>query len=118
MRKGITAVLALLVLSAASRPLDAQVQDHELELTLELMVELGLRDSYRVRQLQLEVERTRSLLRAQQARLKSRVDLQLATPEFQAITDYKWNSTLQRDELIQVLLDEVRQPLQDGHPLG
>jgi outer membrane protein TolC len=71
-----------------------------LELTLERMVELGLRDSYRVRQLRLEVERTRSLLRAAQAGLKSRVDLDIAAPEFQAISEQRWNSSLQRNELI------------------
>jgi outer membrane protein TolC len=71
-----------------------------IELTLERMVELGLRDSYRVRQLQLEVERTRSLLKAAQAGLKSRVDLNIAAPEFQAISENKWNSDLQRNELI------------------
>jgi outer membrane protein TolC len=71
-----------------------------IELTLEKMVELGLRDSYQVRQLRLEVERTRSLLKAAQAGLKSRVDLNIAAPEFQAISENKWNSDLQRNELI------------------
>ncbi len=71
-----------------------------IELTLERMVELGLRDSYRVRQLKLEVERTRSLLKAAQAGLKSRVDLNIAAPEFQAISENKWISELQRNELI------------------
>ncbi|MCR4374564.1 MAG: hypothetical protein NUW22_06920, partial [Acidobacteria bacterium] len=70
------------------------------ELTLEKMVELGLRDSFRVRQLQLEVERTRSLLQAEQASLKSRVSLNISAPQFQAISDNKWNSTLQRNELV------------------
>jgi outer membrane protein TolC len=71
-----------------------------LELSLERMVELGLRDSYQVRQLQLGVERTRSLLKAAQAGLKSRVDLDVAAPHFQAITENKWNSDLQRNELV------------------
>lgn len=70
------------------------------ELTLEKMVELGLRDSFRVRQLQLEVERTRSLLSAEQSALKSRVTLNISAPQFQAISDNKWNSTLQRNELV------------------
>lgn len=88
-----------------------------IELTLERMVELGLRDSYRVRQLQLEVERTRSLLRAEQASLKSSVELDINAPEFQSISDYKWNSDLQRNELIaentrRYQLDlSVRQPV-------
>jgi len=72
----------------------------DLELTLERMVELGLRDSYQVRQLQLNVERTRSLLEAERARLKSRVQLEVAAPEFQAITQTRWNSDLQRNELV------------------
>lgn len=72
----------------------------DLELTLERMVELGLRDSYQVRQLQLNVERTRSLLEAERAGLKSRVELDVAAPEFQAITQTRWNSTLQQNELI------------------
>lgn len=70
------------------------------ELTLEKMVEFGLRDSFRVRQLQLEVERTRSLLQAEQAGLKSKVSLNISAPQFQAISDNKWNSTLQRNELV------------------
>jgi outer membrane protein TolC len=70
------------------------------ELTLERMVQLGLRDSFRIRQLQLAVERTRSLLRAQQAGLKSRVELNVSAPSFQAISENKWNSDLQRNELV------------------
>lgn len=71
-----------------------------IDLTLERMVELGLRDSYRVRRLQLEIERTRSLLRAEQAGLRSRVEMSISAPDFDAISDYKWNSTLQRNELV------------------
>jgi len=70
------------------------------ELTLDRMVELGLRDSYRVRHLQLEVERTRSLLSAERAGMKSRVSLNVSAPQFQKISDNKWNSTLQRNELV------------------
>lgn len=70
------------------------------ELTLDRMVEIGLRDSYRVRHLQLEVERTRSLLSAERAGMKSRVSLNVSAPQFQKISDNKWNSTLQRNELV------------------
>ena len=63
-----------------------------LVLTLDGMVELGLRDSYRVRQLQLGVERTRSLLNAERASLRSRVQLVVNAPEIEAITENKWNS--------------------------
>ena len=72
-----------------------------INLTVERIAELGLRDSYQVRRLILEIERTRSLLRAEQASLKSRVELDITAPEFEAISDYKWNSNLQRNELVQ-----------------
>ncbi|MGH7502586.1 MAG: TolC family protein [Longimicrobiales bacterium] len=98
----ITVVPALVALTAVLTPAPAQGQANTqpIELTLERMVELGLRDSYRVRQLQLGIEQTRSLLRAAQAGLKSRVELAIQAPEFEAISDYKWNSDLQRNELV------------------
>jgi outer membrane protein len=95
-----TVAVMVVFLGTATQRLPAQTLGQETELTLDLMVELGLRDSYRVRQLQLDVERTRSLLRAEQAGLKSKVELQLATPDIQTISDYKWNSNLQLNELV------------------
>jgi outer membrane protein TolC len=53
-----------------------------------------------VRQLLLDIERTRSLLRAEQAGLKSRVSLEVTAPEFESISEYKWNSDLRKNELI------------------
>jgi outer membrane protein TolC len=97
------ALVACGIVAAALLPngvAQAQVPAAAVELTLEKMVELGLRDSFRVRQLQLEVERTRSLLQAEQAALKSKVSLNISAPQFQAISDNKWNSTLQRNELV------------------
>lgn len=85
--------------------------------TLDRMVEFGLQSSYRVRQLRLDVERRRSLLNAERARLKSRVQLELNTPEVESITETRWNSTLQRDELVaqntrRIEMDfSVRQPV-------
>ncbi|MEX1182741.1 MAG: TolC family protein [Gemmatimonadota bacterium] len=81
-------------------PATVAAQDRVLNLTLERMVDLGLDDSYGIRRLQLDIERTRSLLRAEQSSLKSRVEMQLATPQFERISDYKWNSELQKDELV------------------
>jgi outer membrane protein len=81
-------------------PTVASAQQRAIDLTLDRLVELGLRDSYRVRQLQMDIQRTRTTLKAEQAGLKSRVDLNISTPDFQQISEYKWNSTQQRDELI------------------
>ncbi len=95
------AAAAIVLCSAeASGQVITSASQAPIDLTLDRMVELGLRDSYRVRHLQLEVERTRSLLSAERAGLKSRVSLNISAPQFQAISDNKWNSTLQRNELI------------------
>jgi outer membrane protein len=99
-RTALSAVVALFVGGAAPWAAHAQVARNPVELSLERLVELGLRDSYRVRQLQLDIERTRSLLRAEQAGLKSRVELEIAAPEFEVLSEEKWNSDLQRNELI------------------
>jgi outer membrane protein TolC len=90
-------LLPLVVLCLVPEQLRAQ---QTIDLTLERLVELGLRDSYRVRQLLMDIERTRSQLRAEEAGLKSRVELSFATPDFQRISDYKWNSVLQKEELV------------------
>jgi outer membrane protein len=120
---------AVLVIAAAAGPLHAQsvhlpepaaesARSGSAEpFTIDRMVELGLESSYRVRQLRLDVERRRSLLNAERARLKSRVQLELNTPEVESITETRWNSTLQRDELVaqntrRIEMDfSVRQPV-------
>jgi outer membrane protein TolC len=91
------------VLAACLVPMPAgaqQAQPQVINLSVEQMVELGLRDSYRIRQLVLGVERERNFVLAQQAGLKSRVELQVSAPEFSSISEYKYNSTLQREELV------------------
>ena len=95
---GIAPVLGALMLMPATA--GGQEQGRVIQMTVERMVELGLRDSFQVRRLVLEIERTRSLVRAEQAGLKSRVEMEILAPEFEAISDYKWNSTLQRNELV------------------
>jgi outer membrane protein len=93
--------LAILVAATLGRPDPSAGQAGQvIDLTFDRVVELGLEDSYRVQQVQLGVERTRSLLEAEQADLKSRVDLEIATPEFEAISDEKWNPDLGRNEIV------------------
>lgn len=91
-------LLALLVTLAL--PHAAQAQGRQVEITLESAVRMTIDDSYRVRRLRLDVERTRSLLQAQRAGLKSRVFMNFATPEFERISENKWNSTLGRNEIV------------------
>jgi len=70
------------------------------ELNLESAVDIALNNSYQVRQLQLGIERTRKWLEAQRADLKSRLYLNLTAPDIKQISDYKWNSTIERDVLV------------------
>src|SRR5690606_23232738 len=90
--------LAVLGLLAAA-PLSAQ-SGKKVNLTLESAVRMTIDDSYRVRRLRLDVERTRSLLQAQRAGLKSRVFMNFQTPEFERISESKWNSILGRNEIV------------------
>ena len=71
-----------------------------IDLTLERTVSIAMENSYRIRRLELGIERTRLFLKARQAQLKSSVALELKSPEFEKVSDYKWNSTLQRDEIV------------------
>jgi outer membrane protein TolC len=84
---------------AAAQRLPAS-EGEVIDLTLERMVDLALNRSYRVRQLNLSIERTQHYLRAQQARLKSRVDLDMTMPAFNATSEPKWNSTLGKNEIV------------------
>ena len=84
----------------AGESVHAQVQGRVVDLTLEGMVDLALSNSFRVRQLNMGIDRTRFRLQAQRARLRSRVDLNLSAPDLRSISETKWNSTLQRDEII------------------
>lgn len=52
-------------------------------MTLERMVDLTLSNSYRMPNLDLSIERTRHILDAERARLRSRVSLDLSVPELE-----------------------------------
>ncbi len=95
------ALLALAGTSLHPRPVEAQEGGQVIELTLERMVQLTMSSSFRVRQLNLEVRRDQYNLQAEQARLKSRVDMDLTIPAFALTSEPKWNSDLQKNEIIQ-----------------
>jgi len=83
------------------QPVRAQEpQGQVIEMTMERMVELALSGSYRVRQLNLRIDRTQLNLSSQRARLRSRVDLEVSAPDFRSISQSRWNSDLQREEIV------------------
>ena len=71
-----------------------------LMLDLESAVEIAMGSSYRIKQLEMGIERTRYWLKSRQASLKSKVSMNLRAPEINSISETKWNSTLQRDEIV------------------
>jgi len=91
----------LLPFSVSNGRLAGQEGPQTIELTLERMVDLTLSRSYQVRRLNLGIQRDQFNLQAEQARLKSSVDLELTMPRFRRTSEPKWNSDLQRDEIIQ-----------------
>ena len=97
--------LLALALSGVLPPasaLSAQQEGRQVvDLTLERMVDLALSTSYGIRRLNLEIQRDRYNLEAQQARLKSSVDMEVTVPTFRKTSEPKWNSDLGKNEIIQ-----------------
>lgn len=93
------------------------------DLTLDTAVQMAIDDSYRIRQLEMSVERTRNWLRSYRAALRSNFSLRLTAPKWEAISDHKWNSTLRKNEIVQENTQtwetdlSIRQPvILFGHP--
>ncbi len=85
--------LALLLAS----PLSAQ---RVVNLTLQSAVEMAMDDSYQVRRVRLDILRTRKELEAERAGLKSNVSLNFNLPQFEQISEQRWNSSLGRNEIV------------------
>jgi len=69
-------------------------------LTAESAVSIAIENGYRFKMLELARKRNLSYLKAERASLKSRVYMNLRAPEYSAVSDYKWNSTLYMNEII------------------
>jgi len=71
-----------------------------LEFTVERAVEIAMRNSYGIRQLELGIEKRRWELKSERASLKSKVYMNMTLPRINAVSDYRWNSTLMKDEIV------------------
>ncbi len=71
-----------------------------LQLDLENAVQIAMGSSYRIKQLEMGIERTRFWLKSRRASLKSKVEMRLRAPEVKSVSETKWNSTIQRDEIV------------------
>lgn len=93
-----------LALLAGTAELSAQepdqavaAEDQVIELTLERMVDYALNSSYRMRYLDMNIERSQLFLKASRARLRSRVDLDFTIPTINYVSETRWDSDLQRN---------------------
>lgn len=71
-----------------------------IDLNVERMVELTLSNSFQVRLLNMSVEQTRLGLAAERAGLRSSVSLNISAPDFQSISESRYNSVLGRNEIV------------------
>jgi len=93
--------LVFLALGCLGAFVPAQAQERQvLNLTMERMVDLTMSSSFRVRQLNLEVQREQYNLQANQARLKSSMNLDLTVPAYSLTSEPKWNSDLQKNQIV------------------
>ena len=93
-------VLLLFLTTFTFTPIGEARAQQVIDLTLETAVDLAMENSYRVKQLQIGIEQTRKYLEAERAGLKSRVYMELRTPQIAALSDQKWNADLHRNETI------------------
>lgn len=71
-----------------------------IDLNVERMVELTLSNSFQVRLLNMSVQQTRLGLAAERAGLRSSVSLNISAPDFQSISESRYNSVLGRNEIV------------------
>lgn len=102
MRQFTILVVALLLVGGTSG--FAQNQSNSgprvVDLTFDSAVEIALSNSYRVEQLELGIQRTRSWLEAERAGLRSRAYVNVTSPQVESVSDQRWNSNLQRYEIV------------------
>jgi outer membrane protein len=81
---------------------DITVAKNAIHLTLESAVDIAINNSYRTRELELELKRSVHYLNAYKAGLHTQVYMHLKTPDFSNLSDYRWNSTLYKDEIVRI----------------
>lgn len=73
-----------------------------IHLTLESAVDIAINNSYRTRELEIELRRSVHYLDAYKAGLHTQVYLHLKSPDFTNVSDYRWNSDLRKDEIVRI----------------
>ncbi|MFC1490058.1 TolC family protein [Candidatus Latescibacterota bacterium] len=74
-----------------------QLHARIIDFTLQNAIDTALENSYQIKRLKLGIEQSRYSLKAREAGLKSQVSLNINSPDLSLLSDYQWNSTLQKD---------------------
>ena len=114
MRK-IDKIIYIIIFGVLVHPLFAE--QRTVVLTLHSAVRIAMDNSYRIRQLRLGIERTRHWLKAERAGLKSSFYMNIKAPEISNLSEYKWNSTTQRDELVRQNTQRVQMDISVKQPV-
>ena len=88
---------ALAVPVAAQQP-EGESEANAIDMTLERMTQLALSSSYEVRFLDMNIEQSTQSLRAERARLRSSVSLDVSSPVWEDISPEHFNTDLGRNE--------------------
>lgn len=73
-----------------------------IQLSLESVVDIAINNSYRTRELEYELRRSVHYLNAYKAGLNTQVYLRLKSPDFNNVSENRWNSNLYRDEIVRI----------------
>lgn len=94
MKKGFILFFLFLLFSSTSR------SQEKIFLTLDKTVDIAMQKSYRIKMLEMRVKSSTMKLKAREAALKTQVFMNIKAPDIENISDYKWNSNLQQDEIV------------------
>ncbi len=82
--------------------IQSALSKNAIHLTLDTAVDIAMNNSYRTRQLELQIRRSMHYLEAYKAGLHTQVYMRFKTPDFSNVSDYRWNSVLYKDEIVRI----------------
>lgn len=99
-RSALPILVALVWLLVPTGAAEAQAPDSILDLTQDRMVNMALNTGYQIQFLDMSVEQTQARLRAERARLRSNVQLDVSAPDLQSVSDNQFDSNLGRNIVV------------------
>ena len=107
-------IILVVVLLVQFSSLNAQ---NKIDLTLEKAVDIAMKNSYGIKMLEMRLKSSTMGLKAEQNSLKTQVFMNFVAPNLQNISENRWNSEYERDEIVRLNTSlwqsevSVKQPL-------